>query len=418
MRSRPAKPTRVLMLVENVPIARDHRLRKLAGTLLDNGFRVTVVCPRDAANATAVPGVRVLDYPAPREGGRKIDFVIEYAWSILAAAALTLRVFVTQGFDVLQISSTPDIYFAVAWPFRLLRRRIVLDFKDVSPEMYVARFGGAGDTMHRLLLRMERANLRSAHRVLVVNESLRDIARERGGVPDEAITIVGNGPLLARLGRRPERPELRGRHEKLCVWVGMIGPQDRLDLAIRAFGHLVHDRGRTDCGFTVLGVGDALPDAERLVRELDLEKWVDFFGWAKEDQVFDHLSTAELGLEPDVEDFVSPVKTMEFMSVGLPFVAFDVRETRALAGEAALYAPRGDAEEMARLLDELLDDPGRRSEMGRKGEQKVRNVLAWEHQGARYVTVLRDLIAGRPSRPAMSRPDPAGSPGSRGSSDD
>jgi len=391
MRSRAGRPTRVLMLVENVPIVRDHRLRKLAGTLVENGLRVTVICPRGAGNDSCVPGVRVLDYPAPREGGRKIDFMIEYAWSILAAAVLTLRVFVTAGFDVLQISSTPDIYFTVAWPFRLLRRRIVLDFKDVSPEMYVARFGGAGGTMHRLLLMMERANLRCAHRVLVVNESLRDIARDRGGVPDQAITIVGNGPLPARLGRRPERPELRGRHQKLCVWVGMIGPQDRLDLAIRAFGHLVHDLGRTDCGFTVLGVGDALPDAERLVRELDLEKWVDFFGWAVEDQVFDHLSTADLGLEPDVEDFVSPVKAMEFMSVGLPFVAFDVRETRAMARGAAVYAPRGDAEAMAKLVDGLLDDPERRSAMGREGEARVRDELGWDHQGARYVRVLRDL---------------------------
>ena len=388
--NRTARRPRILMLVENVPIARDHRLRKLASTLLGDGWEVTVICRRDERNAGCLPGARVIDYPAPPEGGRKLDFVVEYAWSIVVAWVLTARVFLTRGFDVLQISSTPDIYWTVARPYRLLGRRVVLDFKDLSPELYEARFGVTG-TMHRLLLRTERTNLRCAHTVLVVNESLREIAVHRGGVRPEATVLVGNGPPLARLAGRPARPELRRGRDHLCVWVGMIGPQDRLDLAIRAFAELVHTRGRTDCGLTVLGVGDALPDARSLVAELDLQPWVHFHGWAEEDDVFDHLATADLGLEPDVEDFVSPVKTMEFMAAGLPFVAFDVRETRALAGEAAQYAPRADAVGMAALVDELLDAPVRLAVMGRTGRERVRDVLAWEHQGDRYLTALRSL---------------------------
>lgn len=392
--TRTERVPRVLLLVENVPLARDHRLRKLAGTLVADGFRVTVVCQRHEGNAGCVPGVRVVDYRPPREGGRKLDFVIEYTYSILMAFVLTLRVFLTEGFDVLQISSTPDIYWTVAWPYRLLRRRIVLDFKDLSPETYRIRFGGDG-LMIRVLRFLERRNVRCAHAVLVVNESVRDVAVRRGGADPQATVLVGNGPPLDRVGRRAASPGLRRGFDHLCVWVGMIGPQDRLDLAVRAFAELVHTRGRTDCGFTVMGVGDAVPDLRRLVTDLDLDKWVHFHGWAEEDDVLAHLSTADLGLEPDVEDFVSPVKTMEFMSAGLPFVAFDVRETRALAGQAAVYVPRADVAAMAAAVDDLLDAPDRRAELGRTGEQRVRDVLAWDHQGDRYLTLMRRLTGAR-----------------------
>ena len=58
---RPRRP-RVLMLIENVPLARDHRLRKQAAALLASQFEVTVICRRDPGNKACVPGVRVLAY--------------------------------------------------------------------------------------------------------------------------------------------------------------------------------------------------------------------------------------------------------------------------------------------------------------------------------------------------------------------
>lgn len=385
-----AQVPRVVLVIENVPLARDHRLRKEAASLLAAGFRVTVVCPRDAGNDACVPGVRVRDYSPPREGSSKLGFVWEYGYSLLAAFLIVSRVFVTEGFDVLQVSSTPDIYFLLAAPYRLLRRRVVFDFKDLSPETYAVRYGPGG-LLYRLLLVMERASLRSTDRVVVVNQALRDIACERGGVPAERITIVGNGPQLHRLRAREPRPELREPFRKLCVWVGMIGPQDHVDLALRAFAELVHSLGRTDCCLVVIGTGDALPSLERLVMELDLQRWVRFTGWMEPDHVFDYLATADLGIEPGVEDFVSPVKAMEFMAAGLPFVAFDVEQTRALAAEAAGYARRGDTVEFAGLVHHLLDDPYTRATMGQAGARRVRDILAWEHQAHRYLSLMQEL---------------------------
>ena len=374
-------------MVENVSLARDHRLRKHAAALVEAGLRVTVICRRDPGNR-CVPGVRVLDYRPPADGTSKAGFIREYLYSVVMAALLTIRAMVSGGVDVVQVSSTPDIYFLLAVPLKLLGRRVVFDFKDLSPEMYAARYGRRDGLMYALLQRFEWASLRTADHVLAVNAAVREVAMRRGGVPAEAVSIVGNGPRLAELTRREARPELRRGHRHLCVLVGMMGPQDSIDLGIEAVAHLVHGLGRTDCAFTFVGVGDAVPDAERLVAERGLDRWVSFPGWATQDEVFEYLSTADLGLEPNLEEFVTPVKAMEYMAFGLPFVAFDVNETRLMADDAAALAPAGDVKAFATFIDELLADPGRRAALGAAGRRAVEQSLAWEHQQERYLKVF------------------------------
>ena len=392
LRSERARRPRVLMLIENVPLARDHRLRKQAAALLASRFEVTVICQRDPRNKACVPGVRVLEYPAPPEGSGLLAFAGEYGYSVVMAAVLTLWAFVRHGFDILQVASTPDIYFLLAAPCRWLGRPVVFDFRDPSPETYEARYGPGHGATYRALLLLERCSLRAADRVLVVNESLRRMARQRGGVDDARIVLVGNGPALSRVARHPARPELRGGRRRLCCWVGLIGPQDRVDLALRAVDHLVHVRKRTDCAFAFVGAGEALPAARQLVLELGIGDWVSFPGWAQEDLVFDYLSTADLGLEPNTEEYVSPVKVMEYLAAGLPVVAFAAEENVRLAGEAARYAPKGNITAMARLIDELLDDEASRDRMGRIGQNRVKEFIAWDHQAGPYVSALVELL--------------------------
>ncbi|MEV6637988.1 glycosyltransferase family 4 protein [Actinoplanes sp. NPDC051470] len=391
------KPIRVLLMVENVSIARDHRLRKHAAALVRAGMTVTVICRRDPENR-AVPGIRVLDYRPPTDGTTKQGFVREYSYSLVMAAVLTVRALLSPGVDVVQVSSTPDIYFLLAAPLRLLGRKTVFDFKDLSPEMYAARYRSREGLMYRLLGRFERASLRTVDRVVAVNASVRDIAVRRGGIGPARVTVVGNGPWLHEMRRGEPRPALRRGRRHLAVLIGMMGPQDSIDLAVEAIGHLVHGMGRTDCAFTFVGVGDAIPDAERLVRERGLEPWVTFPGWATREQVAEYLSTADIGIEPNIEGFVTPVKAMEYMAFGLPFVAFDVAETRLIGADAAALAPVGDVVAFAARMEELLLDADRRADLGDAGRRAVERELAWDHQQVPYVAMVAELAAGR--RPA------------------
>lgn len=391
----------VLLMVENVSLARDHRLRKQAGSLVGAGYRVSVICRRDPGNRGAVAGVRVLDYPAPADAATKLGYLREYGYSLVMAAWLMLRLFATDRFRVIQVSGTPDIYFLITAPMRLLGCRVVFDQRDLSPELYELRYGNRGP-MYDLLCRLERASYRAADRVIVVNRSLARIAHQRGGIDHPRMSIVGNGPQLRLIGSGTSDPTLRRGRRHLCCWVGMMGPQDQVLLAVDAVKHLVARRGRTDCQFVFVGDGECREPAMRRAAEAGIADFVSFPGWLPQDQAFAYLAAADLGIEPNLEDIVSPVKGMEYMAYGLPFVAFDVVETRRLAGNAALYAPRGDAAALAELIDLLLDDPSTRERMGREGRRRVVDELAWDRQEDIYVDIFRSLLG--PGRADGARP--------------
>ena len=80
-------------------------------------------------------------------------------------------------------------------------------------------------------------------------------------------------------------------------------------------------------------------------------------------------------------------KTMEYMAFALPVVAFDLRETRISAGDAAVYATPNDVDELARLLVDLIDDEPRRNAMGVAGRARIEDELAWNHQASHYVGI-------------------------------
>ena len=115
------------------------------------------------------------------------------------------------------------------------------------------------------------------------------------------------------------------------------------------------------------------------------------------------LSTADLGLSPDplnpLNDVSTMNKTMEYMAFEVPVVAFDLKETRVSAGDAAVYVEPNDVAAYARAIGELLDDPDRRRRMGNEGRQRVVDVLAWRHQAPRYVDAY-ERVCDEPHRGA------------------
>jgi glycosyltransferase involved in cell wall biosynthesis len=172
-----------------------------------------------------------------------------------------------------------------------------------------------------------------------------------------------------------------------------MGAQDHVDLALRALHELVHARGRTDCHFAFIGDGEMLPELRALAETLEIADWVTFTGWLDEDGCFDYLATADVAMDSNMQAEVSPVKGLEYMAFAVPFVAFDLEATRAMAEGAADYVPPGDWAALAAALDALLGDPLRRQEMGRQARQRVESELAWDRQSEAYLRIYEGMMS-------------------------
>jgi glycosyltransferase involved in cell wall biosynthesis len=404
--------SRVLIIVQNLPVPFDRRVWLECQTLEGAGYDVTVVCPRGEGTGPeqVVDGVRILAYPPYAPGGSAIGFVVEYVYSFLATARLALRARRAGRFAVMQACNPPDIFWPLARLLRLLDgTRFVFDHHDLCPELFRSRFPDGPAMLLRGLLFLERMTFRSADRVTSTNDSYAAIARSRGGKAPEHVTVVRTGPDPDRLRRREAKPELRRGRPHLLTYLGVMGPQDGVDIVLRAADVIVNQMGRDDIAFTLMGRGDCWEDLVAERNRLGLQDVVEMPGRVPDETVTEVFSTADVGMSPDplnpLNDVSTMNKTMEYMSYGLPVVAFDLRETRVSAADAARYVEPGDVEAYARALVELVDDPQARVEMGRRGRERVERSLAWQHQRVGYLAVF-DALTGRTVPPVAAVAEP------------
>jgi glycosyltransferase involved in cell wall biosynthesis len=395
-----ARP-RILIIVQNLPVPFDRRVWLECKALIAAGYDVTVVCPKgknDPAHQV-LEDVTLLKYRPYAPGGGALSFIVEYAYSFLATAALVLRARRKGKFAVLQACNPPDIFWPIArWLRRRDRTRFVFDHHDLCPELYDSRFPHGRALPKRGLLALEKATFRTADHVVATNTSYADVAMRRGGNAPADVTVVRTGPDPERLQRRAEVPALRRGRKHLVAYIGVMGPQDGVDLAVRAAAHMVHNLGRVDVSFTFMGSGDSHHELVALRDELGLQDYLELPGRVPDQTVVDVLSSAAVGLSPDPKNPLNDVstmnKTMEYMAFELPVVAFDLKETKVSAGDAASYIESGDVAAYAQAIAELLDDPDKREVMGKAGRIRIERELGWPYQRDRYVGVY-DTLVGR-----------------------
>lgn len=404
----------VLIVVQNLPVPLDRRVWLECQALTAAGYAVSVICPKGPGDPSRqiLAGVHLYKYrPAPDAKGTA-GFVWEFAYSWLRTALLSIVVFLRQPFDVLQACNPPDTYWLLVRMWRGAGVSFVFDQHDLNPELYLSRFGQPtgrrGRAQLGVLRWLEARTYAAAHRVISTNESYRRIAQGRGKKRDEDVTVVRSGPNTARM--RPVYPPvgLRDEDSSLLVYLGIMGPQDGVEIVLDVVDELVHRRGRTEVRAALLGFGDCLEELRRRATALDLDEFVTFTGRADSAVIGNYLSAADVGICPDLKTPLNDVstmnKTMEYMAYALPSVAFDLVETRLTGADAVLYVPSGEVTAMSDEVERLLDDPALRVKLARAARERVVAELDWQPQAVRYVGVFDDLADRRPGPlPSVAR---------------
>jgi len=382
------RPWHVAAVVENVPYGQDHRLRKQVDAMLAAGFDVSVVSMRHESNRPyrGQPHLTLLEHRPPPEPSGARGYLVEYAWSFACEAVALARLRLRRRIDVLQLCQPPDVYVPLARVMRWAGARVVVDQRDLMTELLAARYPGAPRAMTAVLRLLERWTQRVADRTLTVNEMLRERLVSAGGRP-ENVSVVWNGPVLSRVDAARPDGTLREPGTRLVVWVGKMGLQDGAALLPELVETVVRTLDRPEVRFAFLGDGECLDDLRAEVTRRGLDPWVTLPGWVAEETVFAHLASADAGLDISQQDEVTPVKALEYMAFGLPFVCFDLAETRRLASGAAVLVDAGDVAGLAKALVELIDGPEGPA-LGGVGRRAVEERLAWERQVPSYLAAV------------------------------
>lgn len=374
------------MLVENLTVPFDRRMWQEAQTLRDGGYQVSVICPKGGQwqkGYENLDGVHIYRYAPPPEAHGKLAYVWEYSYSWAATALLSLVVFARHGFDIIHTANPPDIFFTLARLYKFLGKKFVFDQHDLCPEVFMSRFGTREGLIPRLLFLLEAQTYNTADIVLATNESYREAAITRGRKSPDKVFVVRSAPDLSKFYEVPADPSLREGKRYLVAYLGVMAPQDGVDYLIRSIDHVVHQLGRTDIRFVLIGGGDSWHDLKQMAEDRGLAEWVHFTGRIPDADLQRYLSSADVGVAPDPKNELNDVSTMnkilEYMAVGRPIVSFDLKESRFSAQDGAVYATPNDELDFARKIVELLDDPARRAEMGERNRVRLREKLSWDY---------------------------------------
>jgi glycosyltransferase involved in cell wall biosynthesis len=387
----------VLLIVQNNSFPSDKRVAKEALSLKEAGYEVSVISPafgRDTLRRETWKEIEVFRYRHFESSGGLPGFVLEYGNALIRIFFLALALFVRKPFKSIHVANPPDFFWPMALFFKLFRVRFIFDQHDISAEMYRVNERKEKNGIYKFLNWNEKMTVRCANGIITTNISIRDRLETLYGLRGKPCRVVYNGPSADFIAK--ENPELRKKYagKRVLLYIGEMAGVDCVEVILNAAEAVVREHNRKDCVFILLGDGPDLPRLKVLAEQKDLGDFVEFTGRVSHEEVMHYLAVAEICLVPDepngLNEFLTLIKCLEYMKASRPFVAFDLKETRFIAADSALFAR--DLTEYVQHILHLLDNREQATAMGLAGLVRVEQGFLWSHQIPQLLKLYKQVL--------------------------
>ncbi|HVF98922.1 MAG TPA: glycosyltransferase [Chloroflexia bacterium] len=347
-------------------------------------------------------GVGLIESGVPQQltGNHYMDAVVEYALG--PALALGIPRKKLSGVVFFGPPSVPAMWFARRIWLPLLRKRVPVLYFCFEPPRFiysdtgdiVSRLGALGRLVSpafRLYRRLDRAMVRSAHRVLsnspYGSRRIWDAYKRKAVVIEHGMDF--REPDEAAVETLRGRYWLRGR--QVAVTVNHLHPRKRIDLFIRA----VREAARQVPGSValVVGGGPERGSLETLAASLGMAVGEDvvFTGAVPEEELPAHYAVGNVYIPTGREESFG-LSVIEALGLGLPVVSVNEGgpcDTVQHGKSGYLVPARPEA--LGGAAAELMSDPQAAKTMGSAGARFVRSHFQWEKGAATLLGVVLDV---------------------------
>ncbi|MFN2532772.1 MAG: glycosyltransferase family 4 protein [Pyrinomonadaceae bacterium] len=288
---------------------------------------------------------------------------------------------------------------------------IVVSIHDLSFEHLPRTFKRRSRTQLRLTVR---SSARRADRILTLSNHTREDVIKTYGIASERVRAIPLAPP-AHYGPVLQEKELqRVRHNygidgDYILSVGSIQPRKNLARLVHAYAYLRNKRSASKLPKLVL-VGKCAwlyDDTLRALQETQVADSVILTGYVPEEDLPALYSGALFFIYPSYfEGFGLP--PLEAMKCGTAVVAGNRTSLPEVVGDAALLVDPFDVQDIASAMENLLDDPDRRSELSVKGLTRA-NTFDWRETARQTLAVYEEVVTGtdstrKPQSSAASSP--------------
>ena len=371
-------------------------MQQFARALADRGDRVDVI----AACRPGLPKYEVCEgVHVHRIHQRTIDetglavYLFRFLLFFLHASVCIARRHLKAPYDLIHVQSVPDILVFSAMVPKLFGTPVILDLRDVIPELAVTRFRvREGSIPYKLLLLSEKLSTAFADHVLVANPIWCERVSSRSAGRDKC-TMINYAPDPALFYKRRER----GRDGKfVMMYPGCtLSWHQGVDIAIRALPKIL--RVVPQAELHIYGEGSARQPLEVLAAQLGVGQAVRFFNLVPLATLVERMADSDLAIEPKrasdrFGNEAASTKTPEFLAMGIPVVASRTAIAARLWDDSQLrYFRSEDEEDLAQAVLSVYQDADL---SGRLRENRaVQQKEAWAALRTKYRALADRLVA-------------------------
>jgi glycosyltransferase involved in cell wall biosynthesis len=359
-----AEGKHITILVSN-DLQHDQRVAKVCGTLLDMGFRITLVG-------------RLLPDSKPFERPYEIRrFRLPFQTGALFYAALNVRLFFYLLFKRTDIILANDLdtllpAFLIA---RAKGKEVVYD----SHEYFTEAEGLTNRPLpKKFWLTIESFVFPRLKYVITVNETIADIYR---ALYHRTVHVVRNVPVLRNAVVTASRSELGLPTDKRIILLqGAYIDPDRGGLELAQSMEFVEE-----ALLLIIGSGRDLDNIKRAVAERKLEQRVKFIAKLPFAELQRYTAVADVGVSLDKPLHLNyayslPNKLFDYIHAGLPVLVSDLPELRRVvdAYKIGVVVSRVEPQEIAFSLQQMFDNG--KLENWRKNALMAAQELNWQNE--------------------------------------
>jgi teichuronic acid biosynthesis glycosyltransferase TuaC len=228
------------------------------------------------------------------------------------------------------------------------------------------------------------ASLGAARLVLANSRDIAHLSEALGAQRVRVVHLGADLPTLARASARADPPAL--------VTVAHLVARKRHADVLRALA-VLSDRFPA-LRYVIIGDGPERIALEGLAARLGVADRVEFCGALEPGAALERARRCTLLVMPSTEEAFG-VAYIEAMAAGLPAIGCRGEpgpEEIAAAGDGLILVPPGDIERLTQRIEELLGDPERLRETGRRARDTVATHFTWQHCGEQTLAAYEDAL--------------------------
>ncbi len=300
--------------------------------------------------------------------------------------------------DAVLAMSPPVTLGLAGWAAaRRWRVPLVFNLQDIFPDAAIDTGAIRGRRLVAAARRLERFIYHRAAAVTVLSSDMRDnVAAKLDTGRSGSVRVIPNFVDTSRIRPRSRDTAYRAEHglgdRTVVMYAGNVGFSQPLDLMVEAARAHRH---RDDIVFVVNGEGSARPALEASAAGLPNLVFVGYQPAERLDEVLASADIHVVVLREGLARSSVPSKIYSILAAGRPVVASvdpDTELPRMIdeAGCGVAVAP-GDQPAFDAAVAALIDDPGGRATMGRRGRAYVERCMSPQTAAGAYEALFSEL---------------------------